>query len=87
MQKQNHTPKQYNAEEQKKFFAKTNGTTTKNSDTSSQEITPSFKLNDKLQMAMTALSEGNNNFDSSFLANYGLDSDTMDEKNDFHVNY
>ena len=83
----NHTPKQYNLEEQKKLFANTNGTTTKNSDTSSQEITPSFKLNDKLQMAMTALSEGNNNFDSSFLANYGLDSDTMDEKeSDFHVN-
>ena len=87
MQKQKSHTKKYNVEEQKKFFLQKNDTTTKNFDTSSQEITPSFKLNDKLQMAMTALSEGNNNFDSSFLANYGLDSDTMDEKeSDFHIN-
>ena len=50
------------------------------------DIAPSFKLNDKLKMAMTAISQGEDNVGNSFLAAYGLDNDLIEQEGNSSVN-
>ena len=80
-------PRKYDASAQREAFhnkGKSNNSNFQAKPTG--DIAPSFKLNDKLKMAMTAISQGEDNVGNSFLAAYGLDNDLIEQEGNSSVN-
>ena len=80
-------PRKYDASVQREAFhnkGKSNNSNFQAKQTG--DIASSFKLNDKLKMAMTAISQGEDNVGNSFLAAYGLDNDLIEQEGYSSVN-
>ena len=80
-------PRKYDASAQREPFynkGKSNKSTFQAKQTC--DIIPSFKLNDKLKMTMTAISQGENNVGNFFLVAYGLNNDLIEQEGNSSVN-